>query len=63
MDKLCKKAPADEITELALRRVNDLITKGKKSKTYAGGAAKVAVPTAVVKAVAMPVLLVAETRK
>ena len=30
MDKLAKKAPADEVTELALKRINDVITRGKE---------------------------------
>jgi hypothetical protein len=30
VDKLAKKAPADEITELGLRRINDLITRAKE---------------------------------
>ena len=30
IDKLCKKAPADEVTELALKRVNALITACKE---------------------------------
>lgn len=30
MDKLSKKAPADQITELAMGRVNDVISRGKR---------------------------------
>lgn len=30
MDKLSKKAPAEQITELAMRRVNDVIKRGKE---------------------------------
>jgi hypothetical protein len=30
MDKLTRKAPADEVTELALRRVNDAVARGKE---------------------------------
>lgn len=30
MDKLSKKAPADQITELAMGRVNDVIARGKR---------------------------------
>lgn len=30
MDKLSKKAPADQVTELALKRINDVIRRGKE---------------------------------
>lgn len=30
MDKLSKKAPADQVTELALKRVNEVIKRGKE---------------------------------